>query len=405
MHDPAPDASVRLRPLNPFSILAGAIAAGYVAALVLLYMRHQWIADAQGRPIVTDFLEVWVAGRFALASTPVSAYDWQAHHAAQAALAGHDFQGVLNWSYPPLFLFVAVLLACLPYAAAFASWVAASAAGYAATIGAIAKRRDAVFFACATPAFFANALVGQNGFLSAALIGASLLFLERRPILSGMFLGLMTYKPQLGVLFPVALLLDKNWRSLASAALVSAAAIAASWLAFGTATFRAFLHFLPATSQAILTDRGEDWNKMQSVYALARSLGAGDATGWIAQGFAIALCVLMLFWLRRRNASFAVRAAGLCAAAMFATPYLHMYDFVVLAVPFAFLFRERAYDRTEWAGAIAANVLFIGFAAFPAPVGTAIVAIVFALVLRRASRLPGTERAVSGLSIPLRQVA
>jgi len=122
MHDPAPDASVRLRPLNPFSILAGAIAAGYVAALVLLYMRHQWIADAQGRPIVTDFLEVWVAGRFALASTPVSAYDWQAHHAAQAALAGHDFQGVLNWSYPPLFLFVAVLLACLPYAAAFASW-------------------------------------------------------------------------------------------------------------------------------------------------------------------------------------------------------------------------------------------------------------------------------------------
>lgn len=386
MHDPAPDASVRLRPLNPFSILAGAIAAGYVAALVLLYMRHQWIADAQGRPIVTDFLEVWVAGRFALASTPVSAYDWQAHHAAQAALAGHDFQGVLNWSYPPLFLFVAVLLACLPYAAAFASWVAASAAGYAATIGAIAKRRDAVFFACATPAFFANALVGQNGFLSAALIGASLLFLERRPILSGMFLGLMTYKPQLGVLFPVALLLDKNWRSLASAALVSAAAIAASWLAFGTATFRAFLHFLPATSQAILTDRGEDWNKMQSVYALARTLGAGDVTAWIAQGATIALCVALLVRIWRGEAPFAIKAAFLAAAAMLITPYLHMYDFAILAVPLAFLFRERPFDRLEWAGTIAANLLFIAFAIFPLPVGPVIVAIVLALILRRATQ-------------------
>jgi hypothetical protein len=397
--------SERSNRFNLFSTAACAIAAGYVGALVLLFLRHQWIVDVQGRPIVTDFLEVWGAGRFALAGASVTAYDWQAHHAAQVALVGHDFQGALNWSYPPLFLFVAALLACLPYAVAFAGWVAATAAGYAVTIGAIAKRWDAGLVACAAPVFFANAIVGQNGFLSAALIGVSLLFLKQRPVLSGVFLGLLTYKPQLGVLFPLALLLDRNWRALASAAVTSTILIAASWLAFGTQTFLAFLRFLPATSQAILTERGEDWNKMQSVYALARTLGAGDATAWIAQGVAIALCVALLIRIWRGQASFPVKAAFLAAAAMLTTPYLHMYDFAVLAVPFAFLFRERPFDRLECAGTIAANLLFVGFAIFPVPVGPAIIAIVLTLVLRRAGCRVTDIRAMPRLRIPLRRSA
>ena len=384
MKNPVSDSHERAP--NLLSIVACAIAAGYVGALALLFIRHQWIVGLQGRPILTDFMEVWVAGRFALSGASVAAYDWHTHHAAQVALVGHNFQGVLNWSYPPLFLFVAALLACLPYTVAFAGWVAATAAGYAATIGAIAKRWDASLLACAAPVFFANAIVGQNGFLSASLIGAVLLFLKHRPILSGVFLGLLTYKPQLGVLFPLALLLDRNWRALASAAVTSAILIAVSWFAFGTQTLLAFLRFLPATSQAILTERGEDWNKMQSVYALARTLGAGDVTAWIAQGATIALCVALLVRIWRGEAPFAIKAAFLAAAAMLITPYLHMYDFAILAVPLAFLFRERPFDRLEWAGTIAANLLFIAFAIFPLPVGPVIVAIVLALILRRATQ-------------------
>src|ERR1700733_9148333 len=133
-----------------------AVAAGYVVALALLFARHDWIIDATGHPIVTDFLEVWVAGRFALAGHAAISYDWHAHHAAQVALAGHEFQGVLNWSYPPTVLFAAALLASLPYAVAFAGWVAATAVYYAATIGAIARHWEAAFAACASPMFFAN---------------------------------------------------------------------------------------------------------------------------------------------------------------------------------------------------------------------------------------------------------
>ena len=77
MENPVSDS----RPFNLFSIVACAIAAGYVGALILLFVRHRWIVGPQRRPIVTDFMEVWVAGRFALSGAAVTAYDWHAHHA------------------------------------------------------------------------------------------------------------------------------------------------------------------------------------------------------------------------------------------------------------------------------------------------------------------------------------
>jgi len=40
--------------------------------------------------------------------------------------------------------------------------------------------------------------------------------MEGRPWVSGIFLGLLTYKPQLGVLFPLALLASRSWRALGS---------------------------------------------------------------------------------------------------------------------------------------------------------------------------------------------
>jgi hypothetical protein len=49
---------------------AAAIAAGlafaWLGCLATMWLQHIWILDAQGKPIFTDFLEVWVAGRSAL---------------------------------------------------------------------------------------------------------------------------------------------------------------------------------------------------------------------------------------------------------------------------------------------------------------------------------------------------
>ena len=61
------------------------------------------------------------------------------------------------------------------------------------------------------------------------LIGGTLGLMERRPALAGVCLGLLTYKPQFGLLFPLVLIADRRWRTIAVAAPVAAALAALSW--------------------------------------------------------------------------------------------------------------------------------------------------------------------------------
>ena len=89
-----------------------------------------------------------------------------------------------------------------------------------------------------------NTLVGQNGFLTASLIGGALYLMPMRPVLSGICLGLLSYKPQYGLLFPLVQIAASQWTVFATAAFVAVALAALSWLAFGTESWQAFLHWM-----------------------------------------------------------------------------------------------------------------------------------------------------------------
>src|SRR5262249_61582037 len=117
-----------------------------------------------------------------------------------------DFAGYFAWHYPPPFLFVAAFLAQFPYAVAFAGWMAISVVPYVAVIRGIVGRPFGLMLAIAFPMVFSNTLVGQNGFLTAALIGGPLYLLPMRPVLAGICLGLLTSKPPYRLLFPLLLI-------------------------------------------------------------------------------------------------------------------------------------------------------------------------------------------------------
>jgi hypothetical protein len=368
--------------------MALGLALAWPGILVLMYGSHTWILDARGKPVVTDFLEVWVAGKATLAGQAAAAYNPKLHYAAEATAAGHAFHGHLWWHYPPQVLFLAAALALLPYLAAFLLWVGSTGAAYAAAVWAIAKSRAAPFIALGAPAAFLNAVCGQNGYLSAAIIGAALLNIEARPILGGVFLGILSYKPQLGILFPIVLVAAGRWRALFAAASVTLLSLAAPAIIIGGDTIRAFLHYLPLTGETMLVDNATGWSKLQSIYALARFLGLGNCAAWTFQSAAVLLCVAALVWLWRREGSYALKAAALAVAPLLATPYIYMYDFPIMAVPLAFLFRERGFDTVELVGIGLANALALGYAfgVWVAPVGPLAALLVSALVIRRACR-------------------
>ncbi|MEI9995951.1 MAG: glycosyltransferase 87 family protein [Rhizomicrobium sp.] len=365
-------------------VVAVALAAAYTLILAVLFLRHAWIVDSAGHPFFADFVAIWTSGHLALQGTALSAYDGHALHNAELATIGHDAPGYLGWPYPPIYFFVAAAAASLDFTAAFLLIGLATLAAHALVVAAIARDRSAALFACAAPWAFAALYAGQNGFLTAALLGGALLAIPRRPILAGLALGLLTFKPQYGLLFPLALLADGRWRVILSAL----AATLALWLlagaVFGFATFGAFFHRLSETGQTLVVEGAVGWHKLQSVYGATRWLGGSTAVAGLLQAAATlaALAGSAVLWRSRRV--FALKAAGLAAAAPLATPYVFLYDFPVLAVAVAFLYRERPFDRIEFAALAAALACSVAAAAYAIPSGAVAVPIVLALVGRRA---------------------
>jgi len=363
---------------------------------------HWWIFDKNGLGIPTDFVNVWSAGRLVLDGHPALAYDWDIQKQVQVAILGQSYEGNFAWHYPPPFLFVAAMLARFPYGVAYFGWAAVSFVPYLLVMRAIIGRTFGFLLAAAFPVVFTNALVGQNGFLTASLIGATLCLMPTRPVLSGICLGLLSYKPQYGLLFPIVLVAASQWKVFFTAAAVAVLMAALSWLAVGTESWQAFFHWMPMFSQAFLTEGRAPWGKMQSIFALVRYFGGTEQLAWIFQWImsgAVAV-VLALLW-RNRKASYHLKAASLAAGALLITPYLFLYDLMVLSIAVAFLVRvglDEGFAPYELPalGLIAALLMIYPLLAAPTGFGATLVA--GALIGFRAGPCWRAERAPSTIA-------
>jgi arabinofuranan 3-O-arabinosyltransferase len=358
----------------------------YLIVLGGTFLKGGFLLDAQGRPIANDFVNVVAAGRLALDGEPAAAYDWPTDKQAEVRVIGHDFANYYGWPYPPTFLFVAAALATLPFVAAAIVSLLATLAAYVAALWGILGR-SGIFVALGFPAAVWNVTAGQNGFLTAALIGGTLGLLERRPALAGLCLGLLTYKPQFGLLFPLVLIADRRWLTILVAAATAIALAALSWLAFGSASWQAFMHWLPITGHVVLGEGDADFGRLQSVFGLIRAYGGGATLAWSVQAaLSLALAAAMI-WLWCSRAPFDLKAAALAAGTLLATSYVYMYDLVALAVAVAFLLRfalKRGFVASEAFGLAAAGALILSFPYVKTQVGLAAVLIVLALVAQRA---------------------
>jgi hypothetical protein len=249
-----------------------------------------------------------------------------------------------------------------------------------------------LLLAVAFPAVFVNIGHGHNGFLTAALIGLALVHLNVRPILSGVLFGFLAYKPQFGLLIPLALAAGGFWRAFAAAAATVIALAAVTTLVFGIDIWSAFLastHF----TRTVVLERGETgWHKIQSVFAWTRMWGGSIPLAYAMQGAATLLVAASLGWLWRSAARFNLKAAALVIGAIIATPYSLDYDFVILAPALAFLTIEGLqrgflpWEKTAialvWIAPLCARTIaqqtFI-------PLGVITMLILFVLILRRAA--------------------
>jgi hypothetical protein len=357
-----------------------------------------WIAvsdgliDRNGQPIGTDFSNVYAAGTLTWQGRSADAYEPALQHAAEKAMFDGREVPFYGWHYPPFFFAIAVLVAAVPYAWGLAIWLGASFAAYLAAIRAILPRRETLLVAAAFPAVFVNVGHGHNGFLSAALLGGALHWLDRRPWLAGVLIGLLAYKPQFGILIPIALLAGGRWRTIGAAAATVAALIAISFALLGSGIWHAFADSMNFTQTVVLEQGGTGWQKIQSIFSAVRAWGASVPIAYAAQASLFAALAATLAWLWHSNAAFELKAAALALGSLLATPYVLDYDLVVLAVAIAFFARHglqhgfRDFEISLLAAAWIVPLLSrsIASATF-IPLGLLVELALYAFVLRRAA--------------------
>ena len=356
-------------------LVAFFVLAASLVGLVYLGAGASGPNDSHGRPLGTDFASFYAAGTLVRDGLAAQAFDQAVHFAREQAIFGPATQ-YYAFQYPPVFLLVAGALAALPYVPALIVWQLATLLLYLATIHAILKTpswpgvsrpsttalriteqdvdarpkpghdeekagrapdRLWLLLALAFPAVFINLGHGQNGFLTVALFAGALAVLDRRPLVAGILIGLMIYKPQFGLMIPMVLIATGRWRVIFAAAATVVALLLVTLIAFGPDVWPAFMASMTFTRIVLLEQGDVGFFKMQSVFAWVRLWGGGVTLAYVIQSLVTLSVAAALVWFWRSAARYPLKASALLIGTLLATPFCLDYDLMLLAPAIAFL--------------------------------------------------------------------
>lgn len=373
-----------------------------VLAAVTWLCAAAWIGlsrdgvDISGRPLGTDFISFWSAGRLLVEGAgPSAPYTPQALASVEAAAFPGANEAFTPFPYPPIFLLLCLPLGALPYAGALAAWLATTGTAYVLVLRRWLQAAPAdLLLLLAYPGVLVNAGHGQNGFLSTALLGGGAWALRRRPVAAGLCLGALVFKPHLALLIPVALLAAGAWRTLAATGATAVALIAVSLWAFGPEAWKGFADGLPAMS-GVLTTGLLHPGKVQTAFGAAKMLGAGNTLAFAIQAVSAIGAAASVFLLGRRVGAGKTLGASLVSATLITTPYLMAYDLVLAAIPMAWLFVQARrsgfwpWEKLTLLLAFALPALSLALAPnLGIPVAPLVLTALHAAVIRRAWRQP-----------------
>ncbi len=300
------------------------------------------LLNQAGRMIGLDFAAFYTAGLMTADGNFTGVYDFDAFNAVSRGLEPRAFAN--SFAYPPVFLFIVAPLGVLPFVVALVVWSAAQIGLVVWILYRVAPRFPAPLFVGLSPALVHNFLVGQNGALSAAILGGGLILLRAHPVWAGAVFALVFFKPQLALIIPVCLLAGGHYRALGAMAVAGLVLLAASLAVFGFETWQAYFSYLPFHASHG-GDGQFNLRRMPTVYVtMLRVTDSGTIAG-LAQGTAGLLAAAAAAWIWRATKAADARALALAAATILATPYAFEYDLAILIVPLAYIAWRYTRDR------------------------------------------------------------
>lgn len=309
-------------------------AAFVVLSLVLIGHMALYLArQAQGMGI--DFAVFHMVGQLIRQGRLEEAYSVQA--LSQFEFEATGLAGLFTpWAYPPQGNFLALALALLPLVPSYVIYVSA---GYGAYLAALWRVEPGVFravFLLIFPTLLIEINTGQNGFVTGTLAGVFALAMGRGGALAGVPLGLLAFKPQLGVGLAVYVLLKRRWEVIGGAMATLALVAGLATLVFGPQVWGWFLA-ASAEASANLKAGNYPLRRMVSAYATLASLGVPGPLALAGQGVAALLALGVIWWGHRRGLA-PREGLGLALVATLAvSPYGYDYDLPIFGVGAALL--------------------------------------------------------------------
>jgi len=303
--------------------------------------------DKAGYVLGRDFLNLWMYGHAALGIDPARFYDVTTYNDELARLLGPGYPGQ-NWPNPPIALVLMMPFGLLGYFPALATWFAVSILAFY-----LAGHREVLDLRVlltifASPAALMCVISGQSSLLTTAALLTIFAWLDKRPVLAGVLIGLLTVKPQLGLLFPFALIASGRWRVFISAAAVAVILFALSIDLGGIQAWHDYIDkALPLQREVLSDPSGIAVPFQPSIFMNVRGL-LGNRIGEIVQlMFTVAAIAAVCAAFHRRNSGNPPELRALffaCTAS--ATPYLGAYDLLPLTFAAVTLIADERLDAT-----------------------------------------------------------
>ena len=328
--------------------IGAAVWIGWISSILL----GSGNTDAAGHLLGTDFVAFYTAGKILLLEKSADLYDLELAHQIQQPLYGAPNENFNPYLNPPFYAWIFVPFARLSYPLSPILWMGLSLGMLWISIKLFNPDFGLPLFLLILtwqPAFAAISF-GQNAFLSLLILSLTYTFWHKEKHgVAGLICGLLLYKPQLLMGVGLLWLLDfpKSWRALTGLAITSATLLSTSLLLMPQATYQYFFYTQKVASNLMKIEGFPIWNahSVQSFW-----LGLFPNSAALAQILYL-LCalagVLFFIFFLRSTANKNLRYGAAICLTMWITPYIMIYDWVLLVIPGILFWQECVLQRTR----------------------------------------------------------
>ena len=299
----------------------------------IFFLKSNFFSEEDSAKPARDYIAFWSASHLALSGHPELAYNSKILHETSKT-AVHNAPN-FHWLYPPTYQAIILPIALLDYKLSFFIFISISfLALFTATIKSI--NNIPIIIALAFPAIYSVIYYGQNSFLTTALTILALINIERRAILSGITLGLLTIKPHMAIVLIIALIAGRHWRALITTLLSSITLAYLSYLVLGSAVWVKFFE-IPKVAAHLLENHLLSWNSMTSIFVSAKILGASNLLAYTTHFIFSAIMLIIMITTWRKSNDIGLKSSIATLSTLTFSPYMFDYELIFLSIPLVFL--------------------------------------------------------------------